>query len=86
MYHPVISQSNISLAKFFLYFLGNGLSLNNIKADSFPEDDVHGGGVGESDHHLDNEVSSLIDLGQSIQINRVVYGGVPARHRPDARR
>ena len=79
-------MTNISVAKFFLYFLCNGLSLDNIEADSFPEDDVHGGGVGEPDHHLDNEVSSLIDLGQSVQINRVVYGGVPAGHRPDADR
>ena len=79
-------MTNISVAKFFLDFLGNGLSLDNIEADSFPEDDVHGGRVGEPHHHLDDEVSSLIDLGQPVQINRVVYGGVPARHRPDARR
>ena len=79
-------MTNISVAEFFLYFLGNRLSLYNIKADSFPEDNVHGGRVGEPDHNLDDEVSSLIDLGQSVQINRVVYGGVPAGHSPDAGR
>ena len=77
-------MTNISVAKFFLYFLRNRLSLDNVEADSFPEDDVHGGRVGEPDHHLDDHVGPLIVLGDPVQVDRVVDGGVPAGHHADA--